>query len=90
MDRTSCPNCDKAASRADWPGFTANCKECLLRGIAHGPEFWRSRQDGTLRPEYIAALKNIWGDDWKTGHEAVKKVDARLRALRTSAQGALL
>lgn len=86
----TCPNCTKAAVRADWPGYTANCRECLARGIANGPEFWRSRQDGTLRPEYKAALQTIWGDDWKAGHEAVKRAAARLLDLRTSPQGALL
>ncbi|WP_445286554.1 hypothetical protein [Variovorax atrisoli] len=86
----SCPNCNKAAVRADWPGYTANCRECLARGIANGPEYWRSRQDGTLRDEYKAALRTIWGDDWKAGHNAVKTAAARMDALRTSPQGALL
>jgi hypothetical protein len=86
----TCPNCDRAATRADWPGYTANCKECMARGIANGPEFWRSRKDGTLRPEYTAALRTIWGDDWKTGHEAVKTAAARLQALCNSPQETLL
>jgi len=85
-----CPNCDRAAARADWPGYTANCRGCMARGIANGPEFWRSRQDGSLRPEYVAALRTIWGDDWKDGHEAVKAAAARLAALRKSPQEALL
>ncbi|WPG35325.1 hypothetical protein [Variovorax sp. EBFNA2] len=86
----SCPNCDLAAVRADHPGYTANCRECLARGIANGPEFWRSRQDGAMRPEYVSALKSIWGEDWEAGNAAVKPAHVRLRALRTSLQGALL
>jgi len=86
----TCPNCDKAATRADWPGYTANCRECLARGIANGPEYWRSRQDGSLREEYKAALRNIWGADWKKGHDAVKLAAQRLDQQRTSPQGALL
>jgi len=86
----TCPNCDRAAVRADWPGYTANCRECLARGIANGPEYWRCRADGAMRPEYVAALKGIWGEEWKDGHAAVKKADERLRAMRESLQGALL
>ncbi|WP_398498569.1 hypothetical protein [Variovorax sp.] len=86
----NCPNCDAAATRADHPGYTANCRECLTRGIANGPQYWRSRQDGTLREEYKAALRSIWGEDWRGGHAAVKAAAARLEQLRTSPQGALL
>lgn len=86
----SCPNCDRAVIRADWPGYTANCRECMARGIANGPDFWRSRKDGTLLPAYVAALKNIWGEDWKDGHAAVKTAAGRLTALRECQQGALL
>lgn len=86
----TCPNCSKAAIRADWPGYTANCRECTARGIANGPHFWRSRRDGALRPEYSAALRTIWGDDWKTGHEAVKLAAARLEKLRAASKEAFL
>lgn len=86
----TCPNCSRAAIRADWPGYTANCRECMARGIANGPDFWRSRQDGTLRPEYSAALRSIWGEDWRAGHEAVKLAAARLKELHTAPQEVLV
>ena len=86
----TCPNCDKAAARADWPCYTADCRDCLARELANGPWFWHSNNEGKLRAEYKASLRDLWGDDWKAGHEAVKAAAARLEALRTSTQGALL
>lgn len=86
----TCPNCDKAATRADWPFYTADCRGCIARGIANGPEYWRSCQDGKLTADYKTSLRTVWGEDWKTGHDAVKAAAARLEAMRTSTQGALL
>jgi hypothetical protein len=78
----TCPNCARAELRADWPGYTANCKPCMARGIAHGPDFWKSGKDGKLTPSYMAGLRSIWGEDWKSGHEQVKAAAERLRQAR--------
>jgi len=78
----TCPNCTEAARRPEWPGYTAACKGCAARGIANGPEFHRSRKDGSLTPSYTSALYSIWGEDWRAGHEAVKAAAEKLRQAR--------
>lgn len=76
----TCPNCIQAEARADWPGYTASCRTCMARGIAHGPDFWKSGKDGSLTASYKAGLRLIWGDEWLTvGHEAVKAAAAALK-----------
>lgn len=78
----TCPACAIAAHNPDTPHQHAGCKGCAVRALAQGPAFHRSGLDGSLAAPYRRALASIFGDDWRRGHEAVKREHARIREAR--------
>ena len=68
----TCPACTEAqASR--WCGaYRSDCLECTARALSHSPAFYESAQAKVMQPDYIAALRAVWADDWQAGHMRVK------------------
>jgi len=47
--------------------------------LAHSPHFYESSQSNTLTPSYRNALRAVFGEDWRKGHELVKQWSKRLK-----------
>lgn len=80
---TACPSCAAASVSAVSGAYHSNCQGCQVRSIAHGMQFFDSRQAGAMTAGYRAALRAVFGPDRvKDGHAAVKAEWARLDGLR--------
>jgi len=53
--------------------YIAGCRQCDLRSIAQGPEFFASLRAGKITPAY-AALLLTFGTDIAAVHQEVKDV----------------
>lgn len=78
----SCPDCQKSHEVRDWAGYHAACRGCKVRALASGICFWQSSRAGVITREYRAALEQVFGADWKTGHTEVLAEHRRLQAMR--------
>lgn len=64
--------------------YMAGCRQCSIRRLARGPEFYASVAAQRIVPAYLETLRALFGDDWKAGHEEVK---AEAKRYRTGARG---
>ncbi|WP_225784472.1 hypothetical protein [Xenophilus sp. Marseille-Q4582] len=81
-DRETCDYCDRAQAEADWPLYRAQCVGCAVRALAQGPLFHAAGVEGSIAAPYRKALAQVFGDDWRNGHERVKAEHARIKAAR--------
>ena len=75
----TCPCCVIAKVNPRTARFDAGCPECDARALASDPRFHACGLTGALSVEYIAALRSVFGDDWRVGHEQVKDWAKRMR-----------
>lgn len=68
-----------------WPGFNHECQECSARSLAHGPQFFESALMQTLTANYRNALRTVFGDEWRAGHDSVKTWATRIEQARKDA-----
>lgn len=69
----NCAAC-KAAEReprADY--FRAGCSSCEARALAVTGAHLESLKANSLTPQYRQALITLFGDQWREGHEEVKR-----------------
>lgn len=76
----TCPSCTAAESDPHTGLYHAGCKPCQARAIAGSMEHARARSVGKLTPEYMAVLRENFGDDWEAGHALVKAWARRMAA----------
>lgn len=50
--------------------------------LAHSPAMAESAKAEALMPAYRSALQHLFGEDWKEGHERVKRWAEKLRTTR--------
>lgn len=87
----TCPDCTKAQASAVWCGYDSHCHGCQVRALASGLDFFHSRTGGGITPGYRAALRTLFGDGAKQGHEQVKAEYRRiseLQAINKTIEGA--
>lgn len=53
--------------------------------LAHSPAMAESAKAEALLPAYRSALQHLFGEDWKEGHERVKKWAERLNPRQAAA-----
>lgn len=75
---SACPSCAIAERNPLSGEFHSGCKECSARMMADGMPFFRSAARGRMVPEYIAALRSVWGEDYLAGHKRVRAWDDRI------------
>ena len=68
----TCRPCDLADSGELTGIYQSDCDGCKARSIANGMDLFNARKVGEITPEYEAALRRVWGDEWEAGHELVK------------------
>lgn len=78
----TCPDCTAAATHALWPGYRAGCRQCSVRALASGLEFFESKTAGELTPAYRAALAVLVDEDWQAAHKEVKAEFSRIQKLK--------
>lgn len=68
----TCTACTIAKINPRTSRFDAGCIECSARALAGDPRFHACGLTGALSVEYIAALRSVFGEGWREGHERVK------------------
>jgi len=81
---TGCAACSIAKVNPRTTRFDAGCLECSARALAGDPRFHSSSLTGALSVEYIAALRSVFGEEWRESHERVKDFAGKLKAQRTT------
>jgi hypothetical protein len=76
---TDCEDCQTAEKNPRTSRFTAHCPECSARSLAQSPAFFDSERDGAMTKTYTAALKYVYRDGWREGHEMAKRWAERLK-----------
>lgn len=71
----SCPYCLAAASDPMTGLFHADCTGCKARSLAKSPAFFDSIRANSFTPAYRNALRAVFGQHWREGHEQVKHWD---------------
>jgi len=79
MGLVNCEPCTLAQDNPRTGIFQSGCLECQARMLAHSPHFYESSQSNTLTPSYRNALRAVFGEDWRKGHELVKQWSKRLK-----------
>lgn len=78
----SCHDCTQAKTTKYWPIFQSECRGCKVRALASGPLHFTAMKAKTITPSYKAALRAVFGDDWRAGHDEVKAEHARIKGMR--------
>jgi hypothetical protein len=88
LKMNTCDECEKAQTRAFHPLYWAHCKGCAVRSLAGGPLFHAGGLDGGNAAPYRKLLAQMFGDEWRLGHEQVVAERERQKALETAAKHA--
>lgn len=78
----TCEPCTRAEANPRSGIYQTGCKECESRMLAHSPAMAESAKAEALLPAYRSALQHLFGEDWKEGHERVKRWAEKLRTTR--------
>ncbi len=68
----NCTPCDIAEKDRKSGLYSASCDRCKARAISNGLELWEAQRCGKITPGYRDALKKVFGERWKDGHQLVK------------------
>lgn len=83
-----CSHCEAAKVNPLHGKLAAACHGCRVRTVARGPQFAASQAAGRVLPEYAAMMGRMFGDGWRSAHEAVKAESLRLASLLRAWEGA--
>ena len=77
---STCLACTEARANA-WSGaYRSDCLECSARALSHSPMRFETVKAGKMLPEYEAALRVEFGDDWAAWIPRVKAWASRRKA----------
>ena len=68
----NCPACLIASDYPKTGHYIVDCPECTARAMAQAPMFYSATKMHKRTPEYIVALKILFGTEHEYAHERVK------------------
>ena len=68
-----CKACAESLLSRNCGMYRADCQDCEARAIARSPIFFDAARTDAITPAYRDVLQAAFGDDWKSGHEKVKR-----------------
>lgn len=74
----SCKACELAESDPRKDMLHKGCMSCEARALASIGAHVESTEAGAMTPRYRSVLERLFGDDWKKGHELVRKWAKRI------------
>jgi hypothetical protein len=75
----TCPSCEAATQNPASGLLNAGCSSCDARSLAKSPAWSEARAANAMTPGYRNALRTVFGEHWRDGHEQVKGWDAILK-----------
>ena len=81
-DGMTCKACDDFARSPISGMYFANCMDCQARMLSQGPWFREAMEAEALTPRYRSALQSVFGEEWKTGHQMVRKWAEKVKIIQ--------
>lgn len=75
---SACSSCSAAMTAPRSNEFAVGCTSCCARALAAIGAHQESQTLGRLTGQYEGALKTLFGDDYKDGHEQTKAWASRI------------
>ena len=72
---SNCQDC-KAAEAGRWHAYKTGCQSCQARMLATGEEARKSQATGVMTDAYRSWLQRVFGENWREGHEEVRRWDS--------------